>query len=128
MRQSFTVDIPQGLVVTSNANAHKWRRHRTREWWRDVVPDLVPMGRANVYVGITKRTRGKYDPANLTDTFKGCVDQLVENGVLEDDDYTHVTGPLVYHEAVDREVPVETIRARVTLTPYASILEEGDCE
>lgn len=128
MRQSFTVDIPRALIVTSNRTAQTWRRKKTREWWKSVVPDLIPMGRANVYVGITKRTHGKYDPVNLTDTFKGCVDQLVVNGVLEDDDYTHVNGPFVYHEAVDRDVPKETVRARVTLTPFASIIGEGDCE
>lgn len=128
MRQSFTVDIPRALIVTSNRTAHTWLRKKTREWWKQVVPDLAPMGRANVYVGITKRTRGRYDPANLTDTFKGCVDQLVVNGVLEDDDYTHVNGPFVYHENVDRDVPKETVRARVTLKPFVSLSEEGDCE
>lgn len=125
MRQEFTLDIPARLAVSSNRTAPPYARRKTKEWMRAHTPRLVPVGSADVLVGITKRTHGRYDPANLTDTFKGCVDALVSNGTLEDDDYKHVVGPLVFHEGVDRLLPRGVIRARVILAPYRSTILTG---
>lgn len=127
MRQEFTVSVPSSLVVSSNRTAPVWHRKKLKDWWAQAVPELAPMGRANVWVGITKRTRGRYDPANLTDTFKGCVDALVRAGVLDEDDYSHVNGPWLFHEGVDRLVPSGVVRARVILVPFGRV-EEVDCE
>ncbi|MEU1449881.1 hypothetical protein [Streptomyces mirabilis] len=38
-------------------------------------------------------SRRRLDPANFYPSFKAAVDGLVDAGVLEDDDHTHVVGP-----------------------------------
>jgi len=38
-------------------------------------------------------SRRRLDPANLYPSFKAAVDGVVEAGVLEDDDHTHLLGP-----------------------------------
>jgi crossover junction endodeoxyribonuclease RusA len=38
-------------------------------------------------------SRRRLDPANLYPSFKAAVDGIVEAGVLEDDDHTHLLGP-----------------------------------
>ena len=47
-------------------------------------------------------------------------DELVNMGILDEDDYRHVTGPFVYHAGVDKRIPEKHIRATVTLTDYST--------
>ena len=123
MRQTFTLSIPQDALITSNRSAPIWRRSKTKDLMRALTREaaqwIPPCGSASIFVGIVKRTDGRYDPTNLTDTFKGCIDELVTLGVLEDDDHRHVMGPFLYHAGVDKRIPVKTIRALVTLTDYS---------
>lgn len=125
MRQTFTMTVPLALTVSSNRTAQTWKRQKVKDQMRALTrlhgANLYACGTASIYVGIVKRTEGKYDPANLTDTFKGMVDELVSMGVLEEDDYRHVLGPLPYHHSVDRTLPKGVLRAVVTLTDYAPI-------
>ncbi|WJV48932.1 hypothetical protein [Streptomyces flavofungini] len=39
------------------------------------------------------QNRQRRDPANWYPSFKACVDGLVDQGILEDDDHTRVVGP-----------------------------------
>ena len=125
MTRQFTLTIPQADLIGSNRSAPIWRRTRTKDTMRALTRaaahGLAPTGKATIFVGITKRTRGRYDPTNLTDTFKGCVDELVTMGILDEDDYHHVTGPFVYHKGVDARIPPKHIRALVTLTDYSEV-------
>ena len=120
--QSFTMRITQDLVISSNRRAETWLRKRVKDALKPQAHtlglSLAPMGKATIYVGITKRTRGKYDPVNLSDTFKPVIDGLVTAGVLDDDDYEHVLGPFCFHQGVDKSL-VKSIGATVYLTEYS---------
>lgn len=122
--QKFTLRIPNDLIITSNRTSEIWRRRKLKDYVHPAVQvlarDLEPMGKATIHVGITKRTRGAYDPANLTDTCKPGVDQLVRMGVLDEDDYHHVMGPWPYHRGVDKRLQGCTDFTFV-LTPYSTI-------
>lgn len=116
--------IPQGLVISSNRRAETWLRKRVKDELKPQAHalglSLAPMGKATIHVGITKRTRGKYDPVNLSDTFKPVVDGLVEAGVLDEDDYAHVLGPFCFHKGIDKTL-VKSIRATIYLSEYSEI-------
>lgn len=122
--QSLTFTIPNGLIITSNRRTDTWRRQRTKNVLKPQAEafgaQLEPMGKATIYVGITKRTKGAYDPANLTDTLKPIVDGLVTAGVVDEDDYHHVLGPFPFHEGVDRRLD-GCLRATFYLLPYSAV-------
>ena len=125
MRQQFTMTIPMEYAISSNRTAPIWLRNKVkngmRELTREAAKDRYPVGKANIYVGIHKRTGTLYDPVNLTDTFKGMVDELVTMGILDEDDHKHVTGPFVYHAGTDKRLAPRTMRATITLTDYSTI-------
>jgi hypothetical protein len=51
------------------------------------------MERAHI-IGVLHPKDGKRrDPANWYPSFKACIDGLVDQGVLDDDDHTRVVGP-----------------------------------
>lgn len=122
MRQQFVMLIPTEYTISNNRTAQVWKRKKVKDalqaLTRAAAKDRYPVGKADITVGIEKRTRGAYDPVNLTDTFKGVVDELVNMGVLDEDDYHHVGGPWLYHEGVDKHIPPRHIKATVTLTAY----------
>lgn len=124
MRQTFTMTVPLALTVTSNRTTQTWKRKKVKDEMRALTRahgrHLQPCGSASIWVGITKRTAGRYDPANTTDTWKGMVDELVTMGILEDDDYRHVLGPWPYHHGIDRAVPAGHLLATITLTDWAA--------
>lgn len=117
--------VPTELTISNNRTAQIWKRQKVKDGiktlTREAAKDRYPCGKANIYVGIEKRTNGAYDPVNLSDTFKACVDELVNMGILDEDDYRHVTGPFVYHKGVDKRIPVKHIKATVTLTDYSAV-------
>src|SRR5699024_9166206 len=94
MRQQFTMLVPLDLVISNNRTAQVWKRQKVKDGikalTREAAKDRYPCGKASIYVGIEKRTKGAYDPVNLSDTFKACVDELVNMGILDEDDYHHV--------------------------------------
>ena len=122
MRQQFTMLVPSELVISNNRLSKIWLRKKVKDGMSALTlaaaKDRYPVGKADITIGIEKRTRGAYDPTNISDTFKGCVDALVRMGVLDEDDYHHVGGPWLYHLGVDKHIPPRHIRATVTLTDY----------
>lgn len=122
MRQQFTMLIPQEYSISNNRTSPIWLRRKVKDGvgalTREAAKGLYPVGSANVYVGITKRTNGLYDPVNTSDTWKPLVDELVKMGILEDDNYRRVTGPFPFHAGVDKSIPVRHMRATITLTDY----------
>lgn len=123
MRQQFTMLIPQEYTISNNRASPLWLRKKVKDGISGLTTvhgrDLYPCGKATIYVGITKRTRGAYDPVNLSDSLKPCVDALVRMGVLDEDDYHHVMGPFLWHAGVDKRIPARHLRATVTLTDYS---------
>lgn len=122
MTQEFTMMVPLDLTVSSNRTAERWKRGKVKDAMRALTRanarHLVPMGSATITVGIVKRTAGKYDPSNTSDTWKGMADELVDMGVIDADDWTHLLGPLPCHRGIDRTLPAGQLRAVVTLTEY----------
>lgn len=123
MMQQFSIPIPTSLVITSNRQTHVWKKKKLKDYCAEVVPTfarpLRPVGKATIHVGVTKRINNRYDPVNLTDTAKPIVDQLVQVGVLDEDDHRHVFGPWLYHKGTDKKL-VDAIRFTVTLTDYSA--------
>lgn len=123
MRQRFTMMVPLDLTVSSNRRAQTWKRQKVKDAMRALTRAhavvLYPCSRATINVGVVKRTAGEYDPGNLADTFKGMVDELVTMGILDEDNYRHVLGPILYHHGIDRDLPKGHLRAVVTLTDWA---------
>lgn len=121
--QQFSITIPTKLVISSNRQAHVWLRKKLKDHCAEVVPKLAwsiePVGKATIYVGVTKRTNNRYDPVNLTDTAKPIVDQLVKAGVLDEDDHKHVFGPWMYHKGIDKKL-VDAMRFTIILTDYSA--------
>lgn len=130
MRQQFTMLIPQEFTITNNRTSPIWLRRKVKDGisalTRTHATTLYPVGKASIYVGITKRTKVAYDPVNLSDSLKPAVDILVKMGILDEDDYHHVVGPFLWHAGVDKRIPARHMRATVTLTditnrnPYRS--------
>lgn len=122
MRQQFVMLIPTEYTISNNRTAQVWKRKKVKDalqaLTREAAKDRYPIGKANIYVGIEKRTRGAYDPVNLSDTFKGVVDELVNMNILDEDDYHHVGGPWLWHMGVNNTIPPRHIRATITLTAY----------
>lgn len=125
MRQQFSMTIPMDLTISNNRASPIWLRKRVKDGiaqlTREAAANLYPCGKATIYVGIHKRTKGLYDPVNLSDTAKAAVDVLVQLGVLDQDDYRHVAGPWLYHAGVDKRLPEKHLRATFTLTDYTTI-------
>jgi len=115
--------IPAELTISNNRTAQVWKRKKVKDGiqaiTREAAKDRYPVGKANIYVGIHKRTNGAHGPVNLVDTFKGMVDEPVNMGILDEDDYRHVGGPCLYHHGVDKRIPEKHIKATVTLTTYS---------
>ena len=129
MAQKFEMLVPLDLTITSNRSSQIWHRKKVKDGisalTRTAARDVRPVGRATIYVGVTKRTHGRYDPVNLTDTVKAAIDTLVRMGILAEDDYRHVTGPWLYHKGVDKNLPAGVLGMSFVLAEYAAIEVEA---
>ncbi|MFI1100225.1 hypothetical protein [Streptomyces melanogenes] len=88
---------PRLLLLNSNQRLHHHRRAditkvlRRAAWTASRrIPHLE---RAHIIGVLHPEDRQRRDPANWYPSFKACVDGLVDQGVLDDDDHTHVVGP-----------------------------------
>lgn len=61
-----------------------------------VVPKQFE-GRVLITAKVYKPVSNRYDPMNFYPTAKAIVDAVVARGILADDDWKHVLGPLVDH-------------------------------
>lgn len=108
-------------TISNNRNSPVWLRKKVKDYLgpatrkHATAVNIPHYDNADVYVGIIKRTRGHYDPQNLSDTFKPVIDELVNIGILAGDDYTHMRGPWCYHLDVDKALPARTMAAIVTI-------------
>ncbi|MFI6054106.1 hypothetical protein ACIBCO_28945 [Streptomyces violascens] len=88
---------PRLLLLNSNQRLHHHRRAELTKVLRRAawaasrgVPHL---DRVHIIGVLHPADRQRRDPANWYPSFKACVDGLVDQGVLDDDDHTRVVGP-----------------------------------
>lgn len=107
----FTITLPAGLtLINSNQRLHYRQKAERTARIRTAAMEAVTedrtlmaalatakpgplMHRAHILGVVHPISRRRADPANLYPSFKAAVDGLVDAGVLEDDDHTHVLGP-----------------------------------
>ncbi|WP_405613256.1 hypothetical protein [Streptomyces sp. NBC_00076] len=96
--RQFRVALPPRLtLLNSNQRLHHHQRAeitrvlRRAAWAASrAVPHLE---RVHIIGVLHPEDRQRRDPANWYPSFKACIDGLVDQGVLDDDDHTRVVGP-----------------------------------
>jgi hypothetical protein len=94
----FRVAMPPRLMLlNANQRPHHYQRAEITKVLRRAawaasrgVPHL---DRAHIIGVLHPNDRQRRDPANWYPSFKACIDGLVDQGVLDDDDHTRVVGP-----------------------------------
>ncbi|MEU6475360.1 hypothetical protein ABZ858_00445 [Streptomyces sp. NPDC047017] len=88
---------PRLLLLNSNQRLHHHKRAELTRVLRRAawaasrkVPHLE---RAHIIGVLHPEDRQRRDPANWYPSFKACLDGVVDQGVLDDDDHTRVVGP-----------------------------------
>ncbi|MFE2034248.1 hypothetical protein ACFXBB_13525 [Streptomyces scopuliridis] len=88
---------PRLLLLNSNQRLHHHRRADITRVLRRAAwaasRELPFLERAHIVGVLHPKDRQRRDPANWYPSFKACVDGLVDQGVLDDDDHTRVVGP-----------------------------------
>ncbi|MEW2046663.1 hypothetical protein [Streptomyces sp. NPDC005476] len=88
---------PRLLLLNSNQRLHHHRRADITRVLRRAAwaasRGLPFLEQAHIIGVLHPEDRQRRDPANWYPSFKACVDGLVDQGVLEDDDHTRVVGP-----------------------------------
>ncbi|GAQ68579.1 hypothetical protein PV735_15335 [Streptomyces turgidiscabies] len=96
--RQFRVALPPRLtLLNANQRLHHHKRAeitrvlRRAAWAASrAVPHLE---RVHIIGVLHPEDRQRRDPANWYPSFKACIDGLVDQGVLDDDDHTRVVGP-----------------------------------
>lgn len=128
MRQTVSIVVPRDLVLSANRRTH-WGRDASKK------PSLRILGRSaarrlytvpgtmrvRIDVDVFKDRVTHYDPTNLGDTMKSCLDGMVAQGFLDDDDWRHVDGPHMHHGGVDKSLKGR-IRLDVTVVGIGGAL------
>lgn len=90
-----------GPALSANHRLH-WAEHnrRTQEWreaagWTAKAKGIPHLRRARIDVEWIPANRRRRDPSNAQPAVKGCVDGIVDAGVLDDDDSTRLDGPIL---------------------------------
>lgn len=109
--RSYTIALPAGLdLLNANQRLHHAPKGRLTAALRaaaheavtedarlmEALADAKPgplFQRAHVLGILHPPKNDRRDPANWYPSFKAAVDGLVDAGLLEDDDHTHVVGP-----------------------------------
>ncbi|WP_405889444.1 hypothetical protein OG427_02715 [Streptomyces sp. NBC_00133] len=88
---------PQLTLLNANQRPHHYQRAEITKVLRRAgwaasrgIPHLE---RAHIIGVLHPNDRQRRDPANWYPSFKACIDGLVDQGVLDDDDHTRVIGP-----------------------------------
>ncbi|MGW4469696.1 hypothetical protein ACWENQ_08485 [Nonomuraea sp. NPDC004354] len=98
--RSWTIELPAGMeLLNSNQRCH-WRVRAERTKRIRSTAEILARGakipllaRAHIIGEFRPPDRRRRDVANLYPSFKAAIDGLVDAGVLEDDDDTHLVGP-----------------------------------
>ncbi|GGY13007.1 hypothetical protein GCM10010384_18270 [Streptomyces djakartensis] len=94
----FRVALPPRLeLLNANQRPHFHRRAEITRVLRRAAwaasRGLPHLERVHIIGVLHPDSRQRRDPANWYPSFKACVDGLVDQGVLDDDDHTRVVGP-----------------------------------
>lgn len=111
MTDHFTIHLPAGMdLLNANDRVHHRVRGNLTRAIRGAAMEACSedpamhaalaaanpgpvLQRAYILGVLHPGSRRRVDPANFYPSFKAAVDGLVDAGVLEDDDHTHVVGP-----------------------------------
>lgn len=115
---AFTLEIPKlADWLNLNVNLHWAPRNKRAQAWRHGTNIMarqakLPKGLARVQIDayVWKKTRVLYDPHNLMQTAKHCVDGLVDYGLIEDDNSKFLAGPFIHHGGYGTEKLVLVIQ------------------
>lgn len=107
----FTIALPVGMrLLNANQKIHHRRKAEYVKALRGAAMEACsedpalraalaaanpgPVMQHAYILGIVHpSTAGRFDPANWYGSFKAAIDGIVQAGVLEDDDHTHLVGP-----------------------------------
>ncbi|WP_172387148.1 hypothetical protein [Streptomyces sp. MNP-20] len=88
---------PRLLLLNANQRLSPFRRAELTKVLRRAswaaARGIPQLERAHIIGVLHPQNRQRRDPANWYPSFKACVDGLVDQGILEDDDHTRVVGP-----------------------------------
>ena len=96
--RQFRVALPPRLtLLNANQRLHHHKRAEITRVLRRAAwaasRAVPPLERVHIIGVLHPEDRQRRDPANWYPSFKACVDGLVDQGVLADDDHTRVVGP-----------------------------------
>jgi hypothetical protein len=96
--RQFRVALPPRLtLLNANQRLHHHKRAEITRVLRRAAwaasRTVPPLERVHIIGVLHPEDRQRRDPANWYPSFKACVDGLVDQGVLADDDHTRVVGP-----------------------------------
>ena len=91
---TLVIDVPAAMWLTANAR-HHWAQKATRtrhlrQLGFTAARRQPALHRANFRAVIGYPTNRHADPGNAAPTVKGCLDGIVDAGVLDEDDHRHV--------------------------------------
>lgn len=113
----LTVEGNRHWISLNHRDHYRARAAKTKAWREYTrvlthTSSIPALTRATITGHIYKPHKRRYDPHNLFPTMKAIVDGIVDAGVLEDDDHTHLTVALT-HGGIDRSQPPHLI---ITIT------------
>ncbi|MET8475392.1 hypothetical protein ABZY90_19750 [Streptomyces sp. NPDC006422] len=135
MTTPYVIELPPGTVLlNANQRLHHRRKAERNAKIRALAMEAVSecpalmaalaaakpgplFQRAHVLGVLHPAKAGRADPANWYPSFKAAVDGLVDAGLLEDDDHTHLVGP---------DMRLGHKRPRGQLVLVVTELDEGD--
>jgi len=104
-QRAHSISLPMRIQTSSkkqtalNLNVYRNLHHRSHHALKkkfeklatDLLGDIPPMGRIRLHYSVCPQTRRRLDIMNVCSVIdKYFSDALTENGIIEDDDYTHL--------------------------------------
>lgn len=96
MTRAYGLDLPDSPLISPNDRAHWSKRAECAQVWRTASRLLakqarIPrMDRISVSLDHWPKTKRRQDTDRISLVAKWCVDGIVDAGVVDDDDSTHV--------------------------------------
>lgn len=114
----ITVDIPKALWMSLNDRTHWAEKARRTKALRCLGysrgGSTGRHGTSHVAAFIGYPRNGRADPANAAPTIKALIDGLVDAGVFEDDDSTHLLGPTYLRDKASGQPGMYRVRLVIT--------------
>lgn len=106
---TLTVEDGREWLNLNHRDHYRTKAKKTKAWRAYAeqaarAAGVPALHRATITGRIYKPHNRRYDPHNLFPTLKAIIDGIVDAGVLEDDDHTHLTVALT-HGGIDRDQP-----------------------